>query len=104
LKKEKGSCHSKEENTVEHTVRGEELFFMPANPQIRKFLYLEGEKAFISGLAEVLSLQKILCPQIANPQITNRQITKKNWVRKSVKCQICGIRANLTNYLGLQLC
>jgi hypothetical protein len=48
---------------------------MPANPQIRKFLYLEGEKAFISGLAEVLSLPKILSrkSQIHNLQIGNSQ-------------------------------
>jgi hypothetical protein len=35
-----------------------------------------GEKALICVLAEVLSPQKSLGPQIANPQITNSQITK----------------------------
>ncbi len=37
----------------------------------------------ICGLAEVLSPQKRLGPQIANPQITNSQITKKYCDHKS---------------------
>jgi hypothetical protein len=40
-------------------------------------LYLLGEKVCICGVAQVLSLQKSLDPQIANPQITNLQITTK---------------------------
>jgi hypothetical protein len=41
-------------------------------------LYLKGEKVCICGLAEVLSPQKSLGPQISILQITDLQITIKD--------------------------
>jgi hypothetical protein len=63
-----------------------------------------GEKALICGLAEVLSPQKSLGPQIANPQITKSKITKKYCDHKSqIRKHICGRPANLTNCLNSNL-
>jgi hypothetical protein len=53
-------------------------------------IYLQGEKVCICGLAEVSSPKIIIKIRSAN--------------RKSAKCHICERSANLTNYLGPQIC
>jgi hypothetical protein len=75
-------------------------------------LYLLGEKVCICGVAEVLSLQKSLDPQIVNPQITNPQITTKigfqvRQARKSNKlvevCKLVDLRFAEHIYGSLQM-
>jgi hypothetical protein len=59
------------------------------------------EKVCIYELVGALSAQKILVPQMKNLQIT-KKIGSAN--HKTVKRHICGRYANITNYLGLQIC
>jgi hypothetical protein len=109
-KKEKGSCHSKEENTVEYTVRGEEVTFFnarkSANTQISIFVRRKSNYFRTSG-----SLKSAKNLGSANRKSTNyksgnhknigsqirnvphlRNLRKYNKLFRSANVRICNLR------------
>jgi hypothetical protein len=67
-------------------------FFAIANPQISWVCQAAKPQIFIIN------------PQIANPQISTKILHNFSANRKSAKCHICGMSANLTNYLSQPIC
>ncbi len=85
-------------------MRGEEVTFFDAcksaNMQIS--IFVRRKSIYFRTCGSFKSAKNF---ESANRKSTNYISAnhKKDWVRNSVNCQICGICANLTNYLGLQI-